>query len=60
MHSAHIYILDSLDPVVMDTLCLALTAWTDVFPPGQFYLYAAGGFIFINIFYDYIFQSEQF
>ena len=60
MHSVHIQILDSLDPVVVNALCLALTAWADVFSPGQFELYAAARFIFINIFYDNVFQSEQF
>ncbi len=60
MRSVHVQILDSLDSVVVNALCLALAARADVLPPGQFELYAAAGFIFINIFYDYIFQSEQF
>ena len=60
MHSMHVQILDSLYTVVVDALCLALTAWADVLLPRQLYLYAAACFIFINIFYDNIFQSEQF
>ena len=60
MHSVHIQILDSLDSVVVDALCLVLTARAAVLLPGQFELYTAACFIFINIFYDYIFQSEQF
>ncbi len=50
MHSMHVQILDSLYTVVVDALCLALTAWADVLLPRQLYLYAAACFIFINIF----------
>ena len=50
MYSVHVQTLDSLDPVVVDALCLALTARAAMFPLGQFYLYATARFIFINIF----------
>ena len=60
MYFVHVQILDALDPVVVDALCLAPAARADVLSPGKFYLYAAAGFIFINIFYDNVFQSEQF
>ena len=58
MHSTHVQILDSLDSVVVDAFGLALAARAAVLPPGQFYLYAVAGFIFMNIFYDNVFQSE--
>lgn len=60
MHSVHVQIFDSLEPVVVDAFGLALTARADVLPPGQLKFYAAARLIFMNIFYDYVFQSEQF
>ena len=60
MCSAYVHILDQMDSIVVYTRCLALTAWADVLPTQQFEFYAAAGFIFINIFYDYFFQPEQF
>ena len=53
-------IFDLLYTVVMDLVCYCSTAWAFMLSSWQFQLYMTLSFDFINIFYDYIFQSEQF
>ena len=46
--------------VIMDPVCHRSAARTAVFLAWEIYLHMAAACIFINIFYDYIFQSEEF
>ena len=49
-----------LHSVIVDSVCHRSAARTAVFSTWEIYLHMASACIFINIFYDYIFQSEEF
>ena len=53
-------ILDLLHTVVVDPVCPRSAAGTGMLLSRQLQLHMASVCVFINIFYDYIFQSEKF
>ncbi|MCD8192249.1 MAG: hypothetical protein LUD55_05575, partial [Oscillospiraceae bacterium] len=53
-------VLDTLFSVVVDFVSLLSAAGAAVLLAGQFYLNVSADRIFPNIFYDYVFQTEQF
>ena len=60
VQTANAYVLDSLVPVIVYAVGLLAAAGADMRSPWHFQLYVKAVFIFIDIFYDYIFQSKQF
>ena len=60
MNSSYIQIFDLLKPVVVYFICFITAAGADMLTARLLYLYIAAILIFIHIFYDYIFQSQQF
>ena len=51
---------DTLHAIVVNTICLSAAARAFMSFAWKLYVYFYLSFIFLNIFYDYIFQSEQF
>ena len=60
MNSMNIEILDFLLSIVVDTVYHRAATRIAVLSSWKAYLYMIPIVIFINIFYDYLFQSEQF